>query len=132
MVQHLKEAYRLKDFSVWAANEGYGRNEIIEGIGQIVEIIGVEDEIKDYLSKRWGLARVLAFQEAARDLVTSAYEVTAEVVSWQRLAQLNRNSDAFLAAVEKISRHQRDVLAQIHAREIRLGLNPGDTKEPCR
>lgn len=132
MVQHLKEAYRVKDFSAWAANEGYGRDEIIEGIGQIVEIIGVEDKIKAYLSKRWGLARVMAFQEAASDLVTSAYDVTAEVVAWQRLAQLNRNSDAFLAAVGKISTHQRHVLAQIHEREMRLGLNPGETKGPCR
>ncbi len=132
MVQHLKEAYRLKDFSAWAAHEDYSRDEIIEGIGQIVAIIGIEGKIKDYLSKRWGLARVIAFQEAASDLVTSAYDVTAEVLAWQRLAQLNRNSDAFLVAVGKISRHQRDVLAQIHEREIRLGLNPGETKEPCR
>jgi hypothetical protein len=28
--------------------------------------------------------------------------------------------------------HQRHVLAQIHEREMRLGLNPGETKGPCR
>jgi hypothetical protein len=49
MVQHLKEAYRLNDFSAWAAHEDYSR----------------------------------------------------------------------------------DVLAQIHEREISLGLNPGETREPC-
>jgi len=132
MVQHLKEAYRVKDFSVWAANENYGPEEIKEGIDQISKTIGLEKKIKDYLSKRWGLGRVIAFQEAASDLVTSAYDVTAEVVAWQRLAQLNRNSDAFLAAIEKISRYQREVLSKIREREIRLGLNPGETKEPCR
>lgn len=132
MVQHLKKAYRLKDFSVWAANENYGPEEIKEGIEQITKTIGIEKKIKDYLSKRWGLARVIAFQEAASDLVTSAYDVTAEVLAWQRLAQFNRNSDAFLVAIGKISRYQRDVIAQIHEREIRLGLNPGETKEPCQ
>jgi len=132
MVQHLKEAYKLKDFSEWAANENYSRKEIIDGIQQIADIIGIEGKIKDYLIKRWGLGRVLAFKDAASDLITSAYDVTAEVVSWQRLAQLNRNSDAFLVAIEKLSQHQREVMNQIHARELRLGLNPGDTREPCR
>ena len=97
----------------------------------IATIIGVDDKIKNYLVKRWGLGRVLAYKDAAEDLITSAYDVTAEVVSWQRLSQLNRNSDAFLKAVEKLGRHQRAVMEQIHEREIRLGLKPGETKDLC-
>ena len=131
MVQHLKEAYKVRDFSEWASNEKYSRKEIIDGIKMIATIIGVDDKIKNYLIKRWGLGRVLAYKDAAEDLITSAYDVTAEVVSWQRLSQLNRNSDAFLKAVEKLGRHQRAVMEQIHEREIRLGLKPGETKDLC-
>lgn len=131
MVQHLKEAYKVKDFSQWAAHEEYGRDEIIEGIGIVAEIFDVEGKIKDYLSKRWGLKRVIAFQEAASDLVTSAYDVTAEVLAWRRLNQLNRNSDSFLEATRKSGERIRAVIEGIHAREVRLGLDPGSTKMPC-
>ena len=131
MVQHLKEAYKLKDFSQWAANEHYSRKEIIDGFKLIGNVIGADEKIKEYLIKRWGLGRVLAYKDAAGDLITSAYDVTAEVLSWQRLAQLNRNSDAFLTAIKKLAQHQRDVMEQIHAREIRLGLKPGETKGTC-
>lgn len=131
MVQHLKEAYKVKDFSKWAEHEEYTRTEVIEGIKIIVDVFEVEDKIKDYLSKRWGLKRVIAFQEAASDLVTSAYDVTAEIVAWRRLNQLNRNSEDFLRAVESTAKRQREVMEGIRQREIRLGLDPGSTKEPC-
>lgn len=131
MVQHLKEAYKVKDFSTWAAHEEYTRAEILEGVGIIVDILGVEDRIKEYLKKRWGLGRVLAFQEAAADLVTSAYDVTAEVVAWRRLDQLNRNSDAFLQATESSAERMRAVIDAIHTREVRLGLDLGASKLPC-
>lgn len=131
LVQHLKESYKLKDFASWAEQENYGRKEVLEGIGIIVDIIGVEDAIKDYLRKRWGLKHVIAFQEAASDLVVSAYDVTAEVVAWRRLNQLNQNSDDFLKAVEKSGERVRAVVAGIHEREVRLGLDPGATRNPC-
>ncbi|MBI2515887.1 MAG: hypothetical protein HYV95_03125 [Opitutae bacterium] len=131
MVQHLKEAYKVKDFSKWAEHEEYTRAEVIEGIKIIADVFDVEDKIKDYLSKRWGLKRVIAFQEAASDLVTSAFDVTSEVVAWRRLNQLNRNSDDFLRAIEATAKRQREVMEGIRQREIRLGLDPGSTKEPC-
>lgn len=131
MVQHLKESYNLKDFASWAKHEDYGKAEVMEGIGIIVDIIGVEDTIKEHLTKRWGLGRVIAFQEAASDLVDSAYDVTCEVVSWRQLNMLNHNSDEFLVAVNKSGERMRTVVAAIHEREIRLGLAPGDTKDPC-
>lgn len=132
MVTHLKETFALHDFSTWAAHENFGREEIIDGIGQIVSIIGIDDKIKKYLTNRWGLGKVLAFQEAADDLVISAYDVTAEVVAWRRLAQLNRNSEEFLTAIDKLGKLQRDIISRIHEREISLGLNPGQTREPCQ
>lgn len=131
LVQHLKESYKLKDFASWAEQENYGRKEVLEGIGIIVDIIGVEDAIKDYLRKRWGLKHAIAFQEAGSDLVVSAYDVTAEVVAWRRLKQLNQNSDDFLKAVEKSGERVRAVVAGIHEREVRLGLDPGATRNPC-
>ena len=131
LVQHLKEAYSVKDFATWAANEDYGPKEILEGIGMITDLLGVDEKITDYLKKRWGLGRVLAFKDAAQDLVTSAYDVTAEVVAWRRLKQLNQNSDSFLLAVQKSGERIREVMEGIRQREIRLGLDPGSTKEPC-
>jgi len=131
MVQHLKEAYKVKDFAAWAKNEDYSAKEVFEGIAMISDLLGVDEKITDYLKKRWGLGRVLAFKDAAQDLVTSAYDVTAEVVAWRRLNQLNRNSDSFLLAVQKSGDRIREVMEGIRQREIRLGLDPGSTREPC-
>ncbi|MBI3885973.1 MAG: hypothetical protein HY302_09635 [Opitutae bacterium] len=131
MVQHLKESYMLKDFAAWAEHEDSGKAEVLEGIGLIVDTFEVEEKIKDYLGKRWGLKRVIAFQEAASDLVTSAYDVTAEVVAWRRLKQLNQNSEDFLVATQRSGERLRRLVAGIHEREVRLGLDPGSSKEPC-
>ena len=131
LVQHLKESYDLKDFSVWASYEDYSREEILEGARMVAELTGVDEWIKNKLVKKWGLGRVIAFGEAAQDIVASAYDVTSEVLAWRRLNQLNRNSESFLKAVEGTSKHMKTVLEGIHERELRLGLPPGATKEPC-
>ena len=131
MVQHLKEAYKVKDFAAWAKNEDYTAKEVFEGIGMISDLLGVDEKIKDYLKKRWGLGRVLAFKDAAQDLVTSAYDVTAEVVAWRRLNQLNQNTESFRLAVATQGQRLTEVMEGIRQREIRLGLDPGSTKEPC-
>jgi hypothetical protein len=131
LVDRFKDAYTTRDFSTWAAKEEFTREEIIEGIKQIADICEVEDRIKEYFSKKWGLKRAFAFYDAADDLITSAYDVTAEVVAWDRLKQLNRNSDDFLKATEASGRRLRVVMEGIRQREIRLGLDPGSTKEPC-
>lgn len=131
LVQRLKEAYTLKDFSDWAAHDDYGKDEVIEGAGIIADILEVEDTVKDYLGKRWGLRRVFAYQEAASELITSAFDVTSEVVSWKQLNQLNRNSEAFLLATQKSGERIRRVIAGLHEREVKLGLEVGSTKFPC-
>lgn len=131
MLQHLKEAYRVNDFATWAQHEEFSREEVIAGIRIIADTLEVEDTLKEYLSKRWGLKRVIAFQEAASDLVTAAFDVTSEVVAWRRLNQLNRNSEGYLRAIESTARRQREVMEGILQREIRLGLDPSSTKEPC-
>lgn len=72
--------------------------------------------------------RAIAFYEAGDDLLTSAYDGTAEVVAWRRLDQINRNNDDFLKAY---GRRVRALIAALHEREVRLGLYPGSTKKPC-
>lgn len=131
LVDRFKDAYTTRDFSEWAAKEEFTREEIIEGIKQLVSICGIDERLKDYLGKKWGLKRAIAFYEAGDELLTSAYDVTAEIVAWRRLQQLNRNSDGFLKATEASGRRLRELIAAIHEREVRLGLDPGSTKEPC-
>jgi hypothetical protein len=131
LVARFKDAYTTRDFSDWASEEEFSRAEVMEGIQLIVSICGIDERIKEYLGKKWGLKRAIAFYEAGDELLTSAYDVTAEVVAWRRLAQLNRNSDDFLKATEASGRRLRALIATIHEREVRLGLDPGSTKEPC-
>lgn len=131
LVDRFQDAYTTRDFSEWAAKEEFTREEVMEGIKLIVEICEVEQRIKDYLGKKWGLKRAIAFYEAGDDLLASAYDVTAEIVAWRRLDQLNRNSESFLQATEASGRRLRALVAAIHAREVRLGLDAGSTKEPC-
>jgi len=131
LVQHLKESYELKDFSAWASYEDYSREEIFEGAKMVAELTGLDEWIHNRFVKKWGLDRALAFYTAGQDLIDSAYDVTAEVLAWRRLGQLNRNSASFLKAVEGTSKHMKTVMDGIHERELRLGLPPGATKEGC-
>ncbi len=131
LVQHLKESYALQDFSSWASYEDYGRDEILEGARMVGELTGLDEWLKNKLVKKWGLGRVLAFGEAAQDIVASAYDVTSEILAWRRLNQLNRNSAAFLKAVEAASKRMKTVMEGIHEREVKLGLPPGASREVC-
>ena len=131
LVQHLKESYELKDFSAWASYEDYNRDEIIEGAKMVAELTGFDELIKNKLVKRWGLGRVMAFGQAAQDIVASAYDVTSEVLAWRRLSQLNRNSEAFLKAVDASAKRQKTVLEGIRERELLLGLPAGSSKGVC-
>ncbi len=131
LVRRLQDAYTVKDFASWVANGEFTRQEILEGIKLIADTLGVEDSIKDHLVKRWGLQRFRAYYEAANDLLTSAFDVTSEIIAWRRLNEINRHSDEFLRAVEQTTRRQREVMEQIRQREIALGLDPSATKEPC-
>ena len=97
----------------------------------VAELTGLDEWIHNRFVKKWGLDRALAFYEAGQDVVDSAYDVTAEVLSWRRLNQLNRNSESFLKAVAATSKRLKTVMEGIHEREVRLGLPPGTTKEVC-
>lgn len=130
-LKRLKDTYAFKDFASWADQEKMSRAEVMAGIKQLADLCEVEDRIKDYLEKKWGLKKFFAFRDAAQDLITSTYDVTAEVLAWRRLKQLNQNSDDFLKATEASGRRIRELIGAIHEREVRLGLDPGSTKEPC-
>ena len=53
----------------------------------------------------------------AQSIADSAYDVTAEIVSWKRINQLNRNSEEYLKAVGRLKDKMEEVVEKIKALE---------------
>ena len=53
----------------------------------------------------------------AQSIVESSYDITAEVISWRRINQLNRNSDEYLKAVDRLKGNMERTVQKIQALE---------------
>lgn len=60
------------------------------------------------------------FATYAKSIVDSGYDITAEIVSWKRINQLNRNSEEYLFAVNRLSERMKSLVAKIKETEKKL------------
>lgn len=120
LVQHLKESRNVKDFAAWASNEEFGREEVIDGIKMIAGIL-LQDE---KLVAKLALKNVLIIKTAAERIINSSYDITAEVLSWRAINQLNKNSQAYLDAVKALSTRMIQVVNRITELKDKLEAMP--------
>ena len=53
----------------------------------------------------------------AQSIVESSYGITAEAVGWRRIHQLNRNSEEYLKAVDRLKGNMERTIQKIQALE---------------
>jgi len=58
-------------------------------------------------------AEVQAVIKSTQSILDSSYDITAWFASWRRMKQLDKNSDAYLVAVQKISKHMETIVTRI-------------------
>jgi prefoldin subunit 5 len=57
-------------------------------------------------------------------IVDSGYDISAEAASWQRINQLDKNSDAYLAAAKTLGARMEDTMKQIKKTQEELQKQP--------
>lgn len=55
-----------------------------------------------------------------KSIVDSSYNIVAEICAWQRINQMNRNSEEYLKAVEKLDGRMKEKVAEINNIKARL------------
>jgi len=102
----------------------------IKKIEQFEEIIAAKDlsDLTQINKNSWeeiGKAFVSAVQASplstelqtvigsTQNIINSSYDITAWFASWRRIQQLEKNSDAYLIAVQKISKHMKEIVTRI-------------------
>ncbi|MBK8791840.1 MAG: PDZ domain-containing protein [Holophaga sp.] len=134
LLKYMEVAKNYQDFAEWANLESVDAKYIREGLTQVFGLVDGEEVTRKMLV-RW-LKRPIPkgateYYDAAKAVVDTAFDLTAEGFAWARMRQLNRNSDEFLKAVKALAGRQTRVLEGIHAREKKLGLPEGATKDGC-
>lgn len=134
LLGHFQQVGTFGDFVDWASQEDTGAERVREGLTQIYDILNGEEVVRKML-RRW-LGRPIPqgagnLYAAGKNLVDTGFDLLAEGYAWARLRDLNRNAPLFLKAVKAMGDRQAQVLEDIHARELKLGLPPGATREPC-
>jgi len=134
LLKTMELANSYKDFAEWASLESVDAKYVREGLTQIFDLADGEEVTRKMLV-RW-LGRpipkgVTGYYDAAKNVVDTAFDLTAEGFAWARLRQLDRNSEGFLKAVKALAGRQTKVLEGIHAREKKLGLPEGATRDGC-
>ena len=55
-----------------------------------------------------------------KSIVDSSYNITAEICAWQRISQMDRNSEEYLKAVEKLDGRMKEKVAEINEIKAKL------------
>lgn len=55
-----------------------------------------------------------------KSIVDSSYNITAEICAWQRISQMDRNSEKYLKAVEKLDGRMKEKVAEINEIKAKL------------
>lgn len=134
VLKTMQLARNYQDFADWASLESVDSEYVREGLTQVFDQVEGEEVTRQMLM-RW-LKRpipkgTMDYYGAAKNVVDTAFDLTAEGFAWARLRQMDRNSEDFLKAVKALAHRQTQVLEGIHAREKALGLPPGTTRDGC-
>jgi len=123
------------DLLKWKSQHMPARVKEIEGIEKLISLKGLADwaQIDQHSWEELGNELVSAVQsvpfigkkvqdiaKSMQHIVNSSYDITAWFVSWRRIQQLEKNSDAYLVAVQKISKRMGKIVPRIKEIEVQL------------
>jgi hypothetical protein len=112
--QRLKEAKQISDTDDWAQSKSGDMEKSLRGVYDIVKMTLGDQGVQKALKIGGKYAAGAGYAQSIAD---SAYDVTAEVVSWKRINQLNRNSEEYLKAVGRLKNKMEEVVEKIKALE---------------
>lgn len=109
-VEHVEVLLKENDVYDWAEKGGKSWEQFGEGLSLLGDKLPITENAKDVL---W----------ASKNMIDSAFEISTELVSWRRISQLKKNSDAYLAAVNQSGEQMRRIVTRI--RDVEDSLATG-------
>ena len=111
-IDKFEEIITIKDFSNWSQIDLNNWEEIGKALVSATQELPLGPEFQ-------------AVIKSTQNIIDSSYDITAWFVSWRRIQQLEKNSDAYLIAVQKISKHMKKIVVRIQYVKTQLqNYNP--------
>lgn len=95
----------------WADKGKKDWEQVAEGLALLGANLPISKEAKDVLS-------------ASKSIIDSAFDISTEIAAWSRISQLQKNSDSYLAAVNKSGQQMKQIVTRI--RDIEDSLATGN------
>lgn len=114
VVNRLKDAKQIIDTVDYAGSNPGDMEKSLRGAYEIVKTTLGDPKVQKALKIGGKFAKGAGY---AQSIVDSSYDITAEIVSWRRINQLNKNSDAYLNAVNRLKSKMETKMKKIHELE---------------
>ena len=106
-IERFEELISVKEFADWAQIDKHSWEDIGEGLVSASQNLPLSAGVQTVVT-------------SMQSIIDSGYDITAWFISWRRIQQLEKNSDAYLLAVQKISKQMNSIVSRIKDIESQL------------
>ncbi|MDP8233567.1 MAG: hypothetical protein P9M06_02030, partial [Candidatus Saelkia tenebricola] len=106
-IERFEELISVKEFADWGQIDKHSWEDIGEGLVLASQNVPISAGVKTVV-------------KSMQSIINSGYDITAWFISWRRIQQLEKNSDAYLLAVQKISKQMSSIVSRIKDIESQL------------
>lgn len=106
-IEKIETLLKEKDVYEWAEKGETTWDQVAEGVKQLGDNLPLGEEAQAAL---W----------ASENIIDSAFDIAASLVSWRRINQLQKNSDAYLTAVKESGAQMRKIVTRMKEIETLL------------
>lgn len=109
-IDQFEEIIALKDLPDWTKVDKYSWEEIGKAFVSAVQASPLSAKLQTVI-------------KSTQSIIDSSYDITAWFASWRNIQQLDKNSDAYLIAVQKISKHMEKIVTRMNDVKTQLQNN---------
>jgi hypothetical protein len=124
VVDRVSDAKKVVDAVDYATSNPGDLEKSLKGVFSLVTTTLGDPKVQKALKVGGGYAAGAGY---AQSIVESSLDITTEVVAWKRINQLNRNSEGYLKAVNRMKEKMEKTVEKIQALEEgkQAGPTPG-------
>jgi hypothetical protein len=111
---HLEALNATMDLNTWGLSKPEDLQSKLDRVRQTIDTALQYPEVKEALRLSESGASAI---DSSKSILDSTYDISAEVISFKRISQLNENSDQYLAAVKELQAKMQSSVQQLKALE---------------
>ena len=109
-IDNLEELLEMKDMLDWTPMDEYSWQELGKSFVSAVQASPLSAELQVVI-------------KSTQNILDSSYDITAWFASWRNIQQLDKNSEAYLVAVQKISKNMEKIVTRMNDIKTQLQNN---------